>query len=501
MEVFDNLLYGFKVATTPVNLLYCFFGVFLGTLVGVLPGLGTVTGVAILIPLTFGMNPTTAMIMLAGIYYGAQYGGSTTAILLNLPGESTSIMTCLDGYQMARQGRAGPALGMAAFASFIAGTFSVLMLMLVAKPLVTVALGFGPAEYTALMILALSTIGGLLGESVVKGLIAAALGLMLGTVGTDAMTGVARYTYGAPKLLDGVSFLAVTVGLFGVAEVLENAERSLRQEVYAGKIKGLLPKFSDWAQAKLAILRGSCIGFAVGMLPGAGATAASMLAYLAEKKASRQPERFGKGAIEGVAAPEAANNAAAGGALVPLLTLGIPGSGTTAVMLGALMLYGLRPGPQLLEKNPDLVWGLIASMYIGNAMLLLLNLPLIGLWVRIIQIPYPILFPLILFFSFVGTYAVDNDIFDVYVMLAAGVLGYVLRKLRFPEAPVILGLVLGPMLEDQMRRALTLSLGDVTVFVTRPVSATLFALALVYWLLPALNWLRARRSYFAIRQR
>jgi len=492
MDVLQNLLYGFQVATTPVNLFYCFIGVFFGTLVGVLPGLGTVTGVAILIPLTFGMNPTTAIIMLAGIYYGAQYGGSTTAILLNLPGESTSVMTCLDGYQMARQGRAGPALGMAAFASFIAGTFSVVMLMLLARPLVNLALRFGPAEYTALMLLALSTIGGLLGESVVKGLISAALGLILGTVGTDALTGVARFTYGQPKLLDGVSFLAVTVGLFGVSEVLENAEQSLRREVYGGKIRGLLPGLSDWAASKLAIVRGSVIGFAVGILPGAGATAAAMLAYLAEKKASRQPERFGRGAIEGVAAPEAANNAAAGGAMVPLLTLGIPGSGTTAVMLGALMLYGLRPGPQLFEKNPDLVWGLIASMYIGNAMLLILNLPLIGLWVRIIRIPYPVLFPLILFFAFIGTYAVDNDIFDVYVMLVFGVVGYLLRKLRFPEAPVILGLVLGPMLEDQMRRALTLSLGDVTVFFTRPVSAALLSLTAIYWLLPALRWGWAR---------
>lgn len=494
MDVLANLLYGFSVATTPVNLFYCFLGVFLGTLVGVLPGLGTVTGVAILIPLTFGMNPTTAIIMLAGIYYGAQYGGSTTAILLNLPGEATSVMTCLDGYQMARQGRAGAALGMAAFASFIAGTFSVVMLMLVARPLITLALGFGPAEYTALMILALSTIGGLLGESAIKGLIAAVLGLILGTVGTDSLTGVSRFTYGALKLLDGVSFLAVTVGLFGVAEVFENAERALKREIYAGRIKGLLPKVSDWAAAKLAIVRGSVIGFAVGVLPGAGATAAAMLAYLAEKKASKEPGRFGKGAIEGVAAPEAANNAAAGGAMVPLLTLGIPGSGTTAVMLGALMLYGLRPGPQLFEKNPDLVWGLIASMYIGNVLLLVLNLPLIGLWVRIIQIPYPILSPLILFFAFIGTYAVDNDIFDVYVMVLFGILGYLLRKLHFPEAPVILGLVLGPLLEDQMRRALTLSLGDVSVFFTRPVSAALLLVTAVYWLLPALKWLWTRRT-------
>lgn len=492
MDVLGSLAHGFAVATTPANLLYCFVGVFLGTLVGVLPGLGTVTGVALLVPVTFGMNPTSALIMLAGIYYGAQYGGSTTAILLNLPGESTSIMTCLDGYQMARQGRAGPALGMAAFASFIAGTFSVIMLMLLARPLVTLALGFGPAEYTALMVLALSTLGGLLGESVLKGLLAAVLGLALGTVGTDALTGVGRFTYGMPKLLDGVSFLAVTVGLFGVAEVLENAERSVTPGVYAGRIAGLLPGRADWVRARLAIARGSLIGFLVGILPGAGATAASVLAYVAEKRAAREPERFGRGAIEGVAAPEAANNAAAGGAMVPLLTLGIPGSGTTAVLLGALMLYGLRPGPQLFEKNPELVWGLIASMYIGNAMLLILNLPLIGLWVRILRIPYPVLAPLILFFAVIGTYAVDNDVFDVWVMLLAGVAGYGLRKLGVPEAPIILGLVLGPLFEDQLRRALTLSLGDPSIFVTRPLSALLLSLAAVSWALPALRWLSGR---------
>jgi putative tricarboxylic transport membrane protein len=383
---------------------------------------------------------------------------------------------------------------MAACASFIAGTFSVLMLMILARPLVGIALSFGPAEYAALMILALSTLGGFLGESVLKGLISAVLGLMLGTVGTDALTGVARYTYGMPKLLDGVSFLAVTVGLFGVSEVLENAERSLKHEVFAGKIAGLLPSRADWAASRPAIVRGSLIGFVVGVLPGAGATAASMLAYLAEKRAARDPARFGHGAIEGVAAPEAANNAAAGGAMVPLLTLGIPGSGTTAVLLGALMLYGLRPGPQLFEQHPDLVWGVIASMYIGNALLLVLNLPLIGLWVRILRIPYGILAPLILFFAFVGTYAVDNDVFDVYVMLLAGVAGYLLRKLQFPEAPIILGLVLGPMLEDHLRRALTLSLGDVTVFVTRPVSATLLALAALYWLFPVLRWTIGRRA-------
>jgi putative tricarboxylic transport membrane protein len=496
MDIFQSLIYGFSVALTPQNLFYCFLGAVLGTAVGVLPGLGTITGVAILIPATLGLQPTSALIMLAGIYYGAQYGGSTTAILMNLPGESTAVMTCLDGHQLARQGRAGQALGMAAISSFIAGTLGVVALMFIAPTLAKVALNFGPPEYAALMILSLTTIGGLLGESLIKGLIAAVLGLMIGTVGIDTQSGVARFTFGMPELLGGIGFLPVIIGLFGVAEVLQNIEHAVRREALARKIHRLLPAAAEWAAARMSILRGTVIGFFLGTLPGIGATAATMIAYIAERRQSRTPERFGKGAIEGVAAPEAANNAAATGAMVPLLTLGIPASGTAAVLLGALILNDVRPGPRLFETNPDLVWGVIASMYIGNVMLLTLNLPLIGIWVRLVRIRYEILGPLTLFFAFVGVYATDTNRFDVYVMIVFGVVGYLLRKLRFPEGPLILGLVLGPLLEDQMRRSLTLSLGDPTIFVARPISGTIMTVAFLCLLVPLVRpgWRAVRGS-------
>jgi len=496
-DLFQHLALGFGVALTPVNLLYCFVGVVVGTAIGVLPGIGPVTTVAMLVPLTFGMSPTAALIMLAGIYYGSQYGGSTTAILINTPGESSSVMTCLDGYQMARQGRAGPALGMAAIGSFIAGSASVVLLMLLARPLVRVALEFGPAEYFAIMLLALLTLGGLTGESVSKGLLMAAFGLLLGTVGGDPMTGTPRFTFGVPSLLDGLEFLPVTIGLFAVAEVLTSATRSLTQDVYAAPIRGLLPSRADWWACRWTLPRATLIGFIVGVLPGAGATLASIIAYLVEKRVSRHPERFGTGVIEGVAAPETANNAASGGAMVPLLTLGVPGSGTTAVMLGALMLWGLRPGPLLFEKNPDLVWGLIASMYIGNVLLLILNLPLIGLWVRLLLVPPRILMPLILLFCFTGTYAVSANPFDLWVMVIFGVLGFVLQRFGYPVAPIVLGLILGPMLETHFRRALIVSRGDYTVFVQRPIAAALLAIAAVYLLAPMVAWAWRRRRLVA----
>jgi len=493
-DLFQHLALGFGVALTPVNLLYCFVGVVVGTAIGVLPGIGPVTTVAMLVPLTFGMSPTAALIMLAGIYYGSQYGGSTTAILINTPGETSSVMTCLDGYQMARQGRAGPALGMAAIGSFVAGTASVVLLMLLARPLVRVALEFGPAEYFAIMLLALLTLGGLSGESVAKGLLMAAFGLLLGTVGGDPMTGTPRFTFGVPSLLDGLEFLPVTIGLFAVAEVLTTATRSLTQDVYAAPIRGLLPSRADWWACRWTLPRATLIGFVVGVLPGAGATLASIIAYLTEKRLSRHPERFGTGVIEGVAAPETANNAASGGAMVPLLTLGVPGSGTTAVMLGALMLWGLRPGPLLFEKNPELVWGLIASMYIGNVLLLILNLPLIGLWVRLLSVPPRILTPLILLFCFTGTYAVSSNPFDLWVMVIFGVLGFVLQRYGYPVAPIVLGLILGPMLETHFRRALIISRGDYAIFLQRPIAAGLIAVAVVYLLLPILAraWRRRR---------
>jgi putative tricarboxylic transport membrane protein len=492
-DLLHHLGLGFAVAFAPVNLVYCFVGVVVGTAIGVLPGIGPVTTVAMLVPLTFGMSPTAALILLAGIYYGSQYGGSTTAILINTPGETSSVMTCLDGYQMARQGRAGPALGMAAIGSFIAGTVSTLLLMLLARPLVRVALEFGPAEYFAIMVLALLTLGGLTGESVAKGLLMGAFGLLLGTVGGDPLTGTPRFTFGVPSLLDGLEFLPVTIGLFAVAEVLAAALRPPEQGVYAASIRGLLPSREDWRACRWTLPRATVIGFVVGVLPGAGATLASILAYLAEKRASRHPERFGTGVIEGVAAPETANNAASGGAMVPLLTLGVPGSGTTAVMLGALMLWGLRPGPLLFEKNPELVWGLIASMYIGNVMLLVLNLPLIGLWVQLLRVPPRVLLPLILLFCFTGTYAVSSNVFDLWIVLAFGVLGWGLQRYGFPVAPIVLGLILGPMLETHFRRALIVSRGDYGIFVRRPIAAGLLAVAVVYLLLPAVNWAWRRR--------
>ena len=493
MEVFHNLLYGFSVALSPGNFLYCLIGVFIGTIVGVLPGLGVMNAVALLIPMTFGMNPTAAMIMLAGIYYGAMYGGSTTAILINTPGEAPAIMTTLDGYQMALQGRAGPALGIAAFGSFIAGTFATIMLMLLAKPLVKVALSFGPTEYFSMLTLALCTLGGLMGESVIKGLLMAAFGIFLGTMGIDPVSGVERFTFGKPELMDGIGFLPVAIGLFAIAEVLLTAEVELMRPVVE-KIKGLLPSLKDWMDCKFAIARGTVIGFLIGCMPGGGATLASVVSYLVEKKVSKHPERFGKGAIEGVAAPETANNAASGGAMVPLLTLGIPSTGVSAVLLGALMLYGLRPGPLLFEKNPDLVWGLIASLYIGNFLLLVINLPLISIWVRMLKIPFPILLPFILVIAITGTYATNNSVTEVYITLIFGVIGYFMKHADLPAAPVIMGIVLGSLLETHFRRALIISNGSYATFFTHPVSAIFLSAALLSLLYPLIRWAMKRNK-------
>ena len=487
MEIFNNLMYGFTVALSPANFLYCLLGVFIGTVTGVLPGLGVMNAVAILIPMTFGMNPTAAMIMLSGIYYGAMYGGSTTAILINTPGEAPAIMTTLDGYQMALQGRAGPALGIAAFGSFIAGTFATLMLMLLAEPLVKVALSFGPTEYFSMLILALCTLGGLMGESVIKGLLMAAFGIFLGTVGIDPVSGVDRFTFGIPDFMDGIGFLPVAIGLFAIAEVLLTAELEMMRPVVE-KIKGLLPSLKDWADSKWAIARGTVIGFLIGCMPGGGATLASVVSYLVEKKCSKHPERFGKGAIEGVAGPETANNAASGGAMVPLLTLGIPSTGVSAVLLGALMLYGLRPGPLLFQKSPELVWGLIASLYIGNFLLLVINLPLIGIWVKMLKIPFPLLLPFILVIAITGTYATNNSVTEVYVTLIFGVIGYFMKHADLPSAPVIMGIVLGPMLETHFRRALIISNGSYSTFFHHPISAVFLCAAIVSILYPLIRW-------------
>ena len=494
MEAIQQLLFGFSIALTPANLLSCLVGVLAGTVIGAMPGVGPSAGIAILLPLTFGMNPTSAMIMMAGIYYGAMYGGTITSVLINVPGESSSVMTTLDGYQMALKGRAGAALGIAAIGSFIAGTFSVAMLMLLALPLVRVALSFGPPEYFALMLMGLTTISGLTGKSVLKALAMTLLGLLISTAGMDAFSGHPRLTFDRSELLDGVNFLVVAVGVFGIGEVLYNVERTLRLEFVTTRISDVWPTVQDWRDSWGAIVRGSILGFLVGVLPGAGGTVASFLTYAAEKKASRHPEKFGTGVIEGVAAPESANNASTGGAMVPLLTLGIPGSGTTAIMLGALMMYGLQPGPLLFQKNPDFVWGVIASMYVGNAMLLILNIAFIPVFVQILKIPYHLLMPLIIVFSTVGIYAVDNSIFDVGMLYVFGILGYFMRKFDMPAAPLVLAVVLGPMMERALRQSLTMSLGSFDILFTRPISAGLMAVALVMLVSPVVGWARRRRA-------
>ncbi|MFA5028293.1 MAG: tripartite tricarboxylate transporter permease, partial [Candidatus Methylomirabilota bacterium] len=491
-DIVQNLAMGFGIALTPINLLYCFFGVLAGTVIGVLPGIGPATGIAILLPIAFNLNPTSSLITMAGMYYGAMYGGSTTSILMNVPGESATVVTCLDGYQMARQGRAGPALGISAISSFIAGTAGAIGVMLLAPPITTLALGFGPPEYFMLMLFGLTTLAGIAGESMLKALITGGFGLVLGTVGTDTPSGYLRFTFGIPDLATGISFVAVAVGLFALSEVFLNSERLIQREPIRTSLTGLYPTREDLFRCRGAFVRGSLIGFVVGALPGAGATIASFLAYAAEKRASKHPEEFGKGAIEGVAAPEGANNAAAMGALVPMLSLGIPGSGTTAIMLGALIMWGLRPGPLLFEKNPDLVWAVIASMYIGNVMLLILNLPLVGLWASLLRIRYAILAPLILVFCFIGVYSVNNNMFDVWVMVGSGVLGYAMRKFRFPVAPLVLALVLGPMVETALAQSLTMSRGSLAIFFTRPMAVTIFVLMLLFILSPLVRHALAR---------
>jgi putative tricarboxylic transport membrane protein len=473
VDIFHNIIMGFQVASSWENLLFCFIGVLIGTLIGVLPGIGPTTGVAILIPITFGMNATTAIITMCGVYYGAMYGGSTTSILINVPGESSSVVTTLDGYQMARNGRPGPALGMAALSSFIAGTFAVLMLTFLAPPLADYAVSFGPPEYFALTFM---------------GLVAC--------VGIDAQSGVARFTFGQMYLLDGVGFIGMAVGLFAASEVLVNIEEPMQQVFTEAKLGflSLFPNLQDWKDSFGAIWRGSILGFIIGVLPGAGATIASFMAYGLEKKLSKHPEKFGTGVIEGVAAPEGANNAAAGGAMVSLLTLGIPGSGTTAVMLGALMIHGLRPGPMLFSTHPDFVWGLIASMYIGNVMLVILNMPLIGIWVKLLKVPYSVLMPMIITISAVGVFATDNNIFDMWVMFFFGVIGYLMRKMDYPPAPMVLALVLGPMVEMSLRQSLTISHGSMAIFFTRPISAVLATIALLSLFAPLFRilWNRYR---------
>jgi putative tricarboxylic transport membrane protein len=480
-ETFHNLLLGFSVSLDPMNLFYCFVGILLGQVVGVLPGLGSAATIALLLPITYYIPPTSGIIMLAGIWYGSMYGGSITSILLRVPGEGTSVMTCLDGYEMARQGRAGPALGIAAFASFIAGTAGVVGLMFLAPPLAEFALAFGPPEYFALMVLGLTLVSHLASKSVPKALSMAVLGLLLGTVGIDPVRSTERFSFGSLTLQGGIELIPMVIGLFGMAEVFLMLERRMRLEDVVQAPSGLLnllPTRRDWRNSAGAISRGTFVGFLVGTLPGAGATISSFVAYSLEKRHSRQPERFGAGAIEGVAAPESANNSATAAGFIPLLTLGIPGNVVTALMLGAFLLHGITPGPTLLAQKPEMFWGVVTSMYVGNLLLLALNIPLIGLFTRITRVPPSILASLIILFCLAGAYSVNNNPIDILVMLAFGVVGYLMNKFGYDAAPLVLGFVLGPMLEIALRQSLILSEGSFGMFFERPIAGLLLGLAL-----------------------
>ena len=492
MELLHNLFLGFSILLQPSNLFACFMGVLIGTLVGVLPGLGPAAAISLLLPTTYKLSPLTGIIMLAGIYYGAMYGGSTTSILVNIPGESASVVTCLDGYQMARRGRAGPALGIAAFSSFIAGTISIVALMLVAPPLARMVLTFGPPEYFSLMLLGLMVLSYLSSGSMIKAWMMAALGLFIGTIGQDRMVGTLRFTYNMDVLMDGVGLVPVVMGLFGVAEVLLNIDQSVSREIFKTRFTNLLPSLRDWSRSILPILRGSILGFLLGILPGGGAIISSFVSYSMEKRLSRNPEKFGTGMIEGVAGPEAANNAATGGAFVPLLTMGIPSNAIMALLLGALLVQGVKPGPFFVKEYPDLFWGIISSMYVGNAMLLVLNLPLIGLWVKILKLPYPLLFPLIILFCLIGVFSLNNMTADIYVMGIFGFLGYLMKKFEYDGAPLVLALVLSPMFEDAFRQSLLMSDGSFLIFFQRPVSLILMGVTALLVASNLFPWLKRR---------
>jgi putative tricarboxylic transport membrane protein len=492
MGVFHGLGLGFGIAFTANNLLFCFLGVFIGTLIGVLPGIGPVATISLLLPVTYGMDPVTSIILLAGVFYGAQYGGSTTSILVNIPGEASSIVTCLDGYQMARKGRAGPALGMSAFGSFIGGTASIIGLMLLAPLLARAALAFGPPEYFALMFFGMTMVIYLCVGSITKGLIMAAAGLALSMVGQDAISGMNRFTLGSITLMDGVGIVPVAMGVFGIGEVLSNIEESITQrDVLTSKIKGLLPNLKDWKDSTWPIIRGSIIGFFVGILPGGGTIIPTFMSYSLEKRLSRYPEKFGTGVIEGVAAPETANNAATGGSMVTLLSLGIPANVSIAVLLGAFIIHGIQPGPLLLAQHPQLFWGTIASMYIGNVMLVILNLPLIGLWVKILKVPYNILFPLILLFCFLGVYSINNNFHEILIMVGFGVFGYLIRKFGYEGAPFLLAMVLGPMIEMAFRQSMLY--GDPFILFKRPISMVLLIIGLFLIISPIFSGIAQRR--------
>ena len=481
MQTLEYLLYGFSVALQPDHLFFCFIGCLLGTLVGIIPGLGPVAAISILLPVTFQIEPTSAIIMLAGIYYGSMYGGTTTSVLVNVPGETASVITCLDGYAMARRGRAGAALGIAAFGSFIAGTIGLIGLIVVAAPLSSLALQFGPPEYLAIILVGFTFVAYLSQGSMLKAIMMACLGLMLSMIGLDPITSQQRMTFGVLNLYEGLGIAPITMGLFGLSEVLRNLEGKQDSQVIKTKIRELLPTRQDWLQARWAILRGTIIGFFMGLLPGGGPVLSTFISYGVEKRIARDPSRFGKGAIEGVAAPEAANNGAASTSFIPLLTLGIPPNVILAVLFGAFLIHGIQPGPFLLKEHPDVFWGVISSMYIGNIMLLFLNLPMIPLWIQILKIPGRFLYPLILLFCVIGAYSINNSIFDVGVMIAFGIAGYVLKKFGYEGAPLILAFVLGPIFEINLRRSLLMSQGSFAVFFTRPlaVAAMVICISLI----------------------
>ena len=494
MGFFDDLAFGFSVALTPYNLLYGFIGVVLGTIIGVLPGLGPVATISILLPITFTLEPQQAIIMLAGIYYGAQYGGSTTAILVNLPGESSSVVTAIDGYQMARKGQAGLALATAALASFIAGTVATFVIALAAPALAEVALEFGPADYCSLMLFGLVAAVILAHGSVVKAIGMILMGMLLGTIGIDVNTSVPRFTFGIPQFGDGIDFAVIAMGIFGIGETIANLERSGGQRSRLQTVFNLWPSLRDLRAIVPPALRGTLLGASLGILPGGGPVLSAFSAYSLEKKLSKEPERFGKGAIEGVAGPEAANNAAAQTSFIPLLTLGLPSNAVMALMLGALMMHGLHPGPQLMRDKPELFWGLIASMWVGNLILVILNLPLVGIWARLLTIPYHYLYPAILLICGIGVYSINNSSLDVMIASAFGLVGYVLYRLRCEPAPLLLGFILGPLIEEYMRRALLISHGDPLVFLQRPISATFLALTLALIVVLAAPAIRTARE-------
>src|SRR3954465_682612 len=507
MDLFNNLILGFGVAVTPINLLYAFIGVLLGTLIGVLPGVGPVATIAMLLPITFNLNPVSALIMLAGIYYGAQYGGSTTAILVNIPGESSAVGPGLDGYKMARQGRAGPALAIAAIGSFFAGCVATLLIAVAAPPLAEGALkfgppedfslmAFGPSEYFSLMVFGLIAATVLARGSLVKAIAMVVFGLLLGIIGTDVNSGVLRFTFGIPELSDGIGFVVVAMGMFGTAEIIANLDLKDKREVFLSKVTHLYPTKEDLKRSWAAILRGTALGSFLGILPGGGALLASFGAYTLEKKVSKYSHEFGKGAIEGVAAPESANNAGAQTSFIPMLTLGIPGNAVMALMIGALMIQGIAPGPQVMNDKPQLFWGLIASMWVGNLMLVVLNLPLIGMWIKLLTVPYRYLYPSILVFMAIGVYSLSNNAFDVLIMAAFGIFGYICVKLECEPAPMILGFILGPLMEENLRRAMLLSRGDPFVFVSpsKPISLGFLIASAILLVIVALPTIRKKRD-------